>query len=168
LLHRVRWRDYSFHMYERRFSTWRPWRKRSDHVGILRPGVYVIAWTRDPLAGRKFSWRKDIIYIGMTNAGSGLKGRLNQFDRTMAGKLAHGGADRVRFKHRDYSAFSKRAYVAVASFQCKTTSSASNDLRLMGDVARFEYLCLAQCVDEFGRLPEFNDKKKAPKHSRAT
>lgn len=84
----------------------------------------------------------------------------------MAGKLAHGGADRVRFKHRDYAAFSKRTYVAVAPFECNPASNLSEDLRIMGDVARFEYLCLAHFVDQFGTLPEFNDKK-ARKFSRA-
>ena len=152
-------------MHEERFSAWRPWAKRSDHEGITRPGVYVIAHSSGALAGRRFSWRKDVIYVGMTNAVTGLKGRLNQFDRTMAGKLAHGGADRVRFKHRGYAAFSQRAYVAVAPFECDPESHRAKDLRAMGDVARFEYVCLAHFVERFGRLPEFNDKEKAPKFS---
>ena len=36
----------------------------------------------------------------------------------------------------------------------------------MGDVARFEYLCLAEYVEKFGVLPEFNNKKDSPKYSR--
>ncbi len=35
----------------------------------------------------------------------------------------------------------------------------------MGDVTKFEYLCLAHFVDQFGKLPGFNDKKRAPKFS---
>ena len=112
-------------MHEERFSTWGRWVERNDHVSIAQPGVYAIALTSETLTGREFSWRKDIIYIGMSNALAGLKGRLRQFDRTMAGKLAHGGADRVRFKHRDYAAFSKRTYVAVAPFECNPASNLS-------------------------------------------
>jgi hypothetical protein len=37
----------------------------------------------------------------------------------------------------------------------------------MGDVARFEYWCLAHFVERFHRLPNFNDKKKAPKFSKS-
>src|SRR5438093_13169108 len=68
-------------------------------------------------------------------------------DQTMAGTLRHGGADRVRFKHRSYSGFVKKAYVAVAAFQCQPESASARDLRVMGDVAGFEYLCLAQFID---------------------
>ncbi len=78
-------------MYENRFSTWGRWVERNDHERIARPGVYVIALTPKTLTGREFSWRTETIYIGMTNGVASLKGRLNQFDRTMAGKLAHGG-----------------------------------------------------------------------------
>ena len=150
---------------EGRFSSWSQWTKRNDHERIARPGVYVIALTPKILTGQRFSWREEIIYVGMTNAVAGLKGRLDQFDRTMAGKLAHGGADRVRFKHRAYAAFSRRAYVAVAPFECDPASQRPKDLRTMGDVASFEYACLAHFVDRFDRLPEFNDKVRAPKFS---
>jgi hypothetical protein len=112
-------------------------------MGITCPGVYVVAITRQALTGRKFSWRKDIVYVGMTNSVAGLKGRLNQFDRTMTGRLAHGGADRVLFKYPNYERFAAQAYVAVASFPCNPKSSKAEDLRIMGNVARFEYFCLA-------------------------
>jgi hypothetical protein len=153
-------------MYEDRFANWRAWERRGDHAAIAQPGVYAVALSATTLAGRSFSWRRDIVYIGMTNAMAGLKGRLKQFDNTMAGKSGHGGADRVRFKHRNYRRFSKQAYVAVAPFKCDPTSDLSKDLKIMGEVARFEYLCLAQYVDAFGTLPEFNNKKESPKFSR--
>ncbi len=152
-------------MYEDDFSNWRSWTERGDHVDISLPGVYAIALTGESLAGHSFSWRKDIISIGMTNAVAGLKGRLKQFDNTMVGKRGHGGADRVRFKHRDYRAFCKQAYVAVASFQCDPASNVPKDLRIMGNVTRFEYWCFAHFVEQFGELPEFNNKKEAPKYS---
>ncbi len=35
----------------------------------------------------------------------------------------------------------------------------------MGNVTRFEYWCFAHFVEQFGELPEFNNKKEAPKYS---
>ena len=130
-----------------------------------QPGVYVIAVTGTSIGGQKFSWRRDIVYVGMTNSLSGLRGRLRQFDQTMSGSLRHGGADRVRVKHRNYARFAKQAYVALAPFSCTPGSSLPRDLRVMGEVARFEYLCLAAYADKFNQLPEFNDRK-TPKDSR--
>ena len=152
-------------MYERRFSKWMTWADRDDLDGSAKPGVYVIAITETSIRGKKFSWRRDIIYVGMTNALTGLRGRLRQFDQTMSGTLRHGGADRVRVVHRDYRRFAKRAYVAVAPFSCKPGSTLPRDLKIMGEVARFEYLCLATYARKFHRLPEFNDRS-TPKDSR--
>jgi hypothetical protein len=152
-------------MYEKKFSVWRPWQAREELGGLRYPGVYAIAYTPRDLSGRKFTWRKEIIYVGMTNAASGLKGRLKQFDNTIVGKTGHGGADRVRYKYRNYSNLVKRLYVAVAPFKCDTISSEPKDLRTMGEVAKFEYLCFAHFVERFGEVPEFNNKKESPKYS---
>jgi hypothetical protein len=152
-------------MYERRFSRWMTWVDRDALDESRQPGVYVIAVTPTPIRGRKFSWRRDIIYVGMTNSVTGLRGRLRQFDQTMLGSLRHGGADRVRVKHRNYTRFAKHAYVALAPFSCAPGSSLPRDLKVMGEVARFEYLCLAAYAAKFDRLPEFNDRK-TPKDSR--
>jgi hypothetical protein len=151
-------------MYERRFSKWHAWNGRDDHPDCGSPGVYVVAITRRRIGGRPFAWSTDVIYIGMTNSVGGLKARLRQFDQTMVGTLRHGGADRVRFKYRSYSGFVKKAYVAVAAFKCQPESASARDLRIMGDVARFEYRCLSHFVYRFGRLPAFNDRS-APKFS---
>jgi hypothetical protein len=151
-------------MYEYRFTSWMSWNARDVHDGCASPGVYVVAITARQLEGRRFSWCREIAYVGMTNSVAGLQGRLRQFDQTMAGTLRHGGADRVRFRHRQYARFAKRAYVAVVPFRCNPASGLAKDLRVMGHVARFEYQCLAAFVDRFGCLPEFNDKT-APKFS---
>jgi hypothetical protein len=129
------------------------------------PGIYVIAHTRARLAGKAFAWRPDIIYIGMTNSIGGLRSRLQQFDNTIAGKTGHGGADRVRYKFRKYEPLCQRLHVAVAVFDCDVTSESPIDLRKMGGVAQFEYRCLADFAERFKRVPEFNDKKNAPKFS---
>jgi hypothetical protein len=141
------------------------WADRDASDQSRQPGVYVIAVTATPIRGRKFSWRRDIIYVGMTNSVTGLRGRLQQFDQTMSGNLRHGGADRVRVRHRNYTRFTKQAYVALAPFSCTPGSTLPRDLKVMGDVARFEYLCLAAYVAKFDRLPEFNNRK-TPKYSR--
>ncbi len=153
-------------MYERLFSKWHSWDDREMFWDISRPGVYVVAHSRQNLSGRRFSWRCEIIYVGMTNAIGGLRGRLRQFDNTMRGKLQHGGADRVRYKHRNYRTFRKTAYVALAPFRCDPSTEHPKDLRIMGDVARLEFRCLAHFAERFGALPRFNDKKAAPKYSR--
>jgi hypothetical protein len=153
-------------MHERRFSDWVRWRERDECDGIKQPGVYVIALPAKLLANRRFSWSRDIVYVGMTNSLAGLAGRLQQFDRTMAGTLRHGGADRMRFKHRSYTRFSQRAYVAVAPFPCTPGSSLPRDLRVMGEVAKFEFTCLATFAAKFGEIPSFN-KHSATKFSKA-
>lgn len=48
---------------------------------------------------------------------------------------------------------------------CTPGSTLPRDLKVMGEVARFEYLCLAAYADKFDRVPEFNNRK-TPKHSR--
>jgi len=149
----------------RRFTPWQPWTQRSKMADIRYPGVYVIAHAGDSLAHRPFSWRKEIIYIGMTNADAGLRGRLLQFDNTIRGKTGHGGADRVRYAYRDYRKLKGRLYAAVCIFKCNVASNKPSDLRIMGEVAEFEYRCLATFAEKFHKLPRFNDKKGSPKYS---
>ncbi len=153
-------------MYENKFSLWRSWLHRHEASGIEYPGVYALAYSVRNIASRRFSWRKEIIYVGMTNAVSGLKGRLKQFDNTISGKTGHGGADRVRFKHRNYGKLVQNLYVAVVPFKCDAKSNEPRDLRKMGEVAKFEYSCFAYFVEKFGALPEFNNKKNSPKYSK--
>jgi len=149
-----------------RFSNWLPWSHREDYAGTDYPGVYVIAWSDSALDGRPFSWRQEIIYIGMTNSVAGLRGRLRQFDNTIAGRRTeHGGADRVRYRYRSYKRLQDALYVAVAAFGCDPTSNSPRDLRTMGRIAQCEYECLAIFVQRLKRLPAFNDKKTALKYS---
>lgn len=154
-------------MVERRFSTWLPWVQRTEFPRSGCPGVYAIARSSTTLTDKPFKFREDIIYFGMTNSVSGLQGRLQQFDNTISGKrLAHGGADRVRHGYSIYARLIPHLYVSIARFACDPTSDLPTDLRKMGDVARFEYLCLAEFAKHFEKLPRFNDKATAPKHSK--
>ena len=146
-------------MYERRFGNWVSWRNRHTLEQCDCPGVYAIARCPRDIANKPFKWRKDIIYIGMTNAVSGLSGRLRRFDDTISGKRrVHGGADRVRLRYKSYGRLSPLLYVAVARFKCNPASNSASDLRKMGAVAKFEYTCFAEYVEHFRKLPMFNDK----------
>ena len=147
----------------RAFSAWTSWRERDQLPGKQWPGVYVIARSRVPMTGRRFSWCREIIYVGMTNSRTGLAGRLNQFDRTLAGGTGHGGAHRVRYRHPDFALLSPKLYVAAAAFPCDVNSNAPRDLLTMGAVASFEYECWAAFVKRFGHLPQFNHKQASPK-----
>jgi hypothetical protein len=152
-------------MYEKRFSSWEKWENRNKAEGIKYPGIYICLHSSDNFSGGKFSWSPQIIYIGMTNSISGLKGRLKQFDNTIAGKTGHGGADRVRYKHRDYKKLVSNLYVSISPFECNVKSATPQDLRAMGEVSKFEYDCFAYFVEKHEKLPEFNDKKLSPKYS---
>lgn len=149
-------------MDERLFSNWAGWLKRNNHNNLHFPGIYVLAISQDVLAGKEFSWIKEIKYVGMTNSIKGLKGRLQQFDNTIRGKTGHGGADRFRFDNEPAELFSN-LYVTVAPFKCDVKSHLSKDLIIMGDIAKAEYECFARYASIFGSLPKYNDKKKSPK-----
>lgn len=91
--------------------------------------------------------------------------RFKQFDNTIIRKTGHGGADRFRYKYEDYQDLVYRLFISVCSVECNVKSNSPKDLRIMGEVAKFEYDCLANYVKKFGNLPEFNDKRKSPKYS---
>jgi hypothetical protein len=145
------------------FSQWIKWSKRNNLLQLQYPGVYAIALSNKDISGTPFSWRSEIIYIGMTNSKGGLKSRLGQFENTIIGKDGHGGAHRVRFKHPNYSKLVSTLYVSVWPSECNVQSNDPMNLRIMGDVAKFEYECFATFVEHFGALPEFNDKRRSPK-----
>ena len=153
-------------MYDEMFSHWVSWNDRGNLKNIRYPGVYVIAISRSHIAGLPFSWTRTIKYVGMTCSPSGIKGRLRQFDNTIIGKRGHGGADRFIYKHSDQTALKKKLYVSVVPFECDAAAAKPADLRTLGEVVKFEYLCLAEYRELFGKLPEFN-RRTSPKASRA-
>lgn len=146
------------------FSHWVTWPGRKDLNNLQYPGVYVISYNKHNMNNKSFNWIEEIIYVGMTNSKKGIKNRLRQFDNTICWKgNNHGGAKRVRYKYKDYDKLIKYLYVAVCPFICDVTSNEGKDLRIMGKVAEYEYICFAEYVEEFGMQPEFNDKKRSPK-----
>lgn len=151
---------------ENSFSNWYHWKNRNSYPCITWPGIYIVAISNADIEGQKFSFRDEIVYVGMTNAVTGLRGRLVQFDNTISKKhCQHGGADRVLYKHQDYYALIENLYVALLHFECKPASESPTDLREMGRVASAEFECMARCVEELGSLPEFNRKKESKKYS---
>lgn len=154
---------------EKYFSPWFRWNDRSQYSGIKFPGIYVVAISKKDISGKEFSICKEIVYVGMSNAVKGLEGRLKNFDNTIQyldKPSQHGGADRVRNKHQKYKALEKNLYVSLRHFPCFPANETAADLRTMGKVANAEYQCMAQYVDEFDELPEFNRKKESKKYSR--
>ena len=145
------------------FTKWEKFSDRNKLQLTRLPGVYAIALSSKDISGTAFSWRCEVIYIGMTNAKDGLKSRLQQFDYTIKGGKGHGGAERVRYKHPDYDRLVSQLYISISPRQCDVLSNKPSDLRIMGEVAKDEYECLAMFVEEFGQLPEFNDKKRSRK-----
>ena len=147
------------------FSNWTLWNNRNSLSGLNFPGVYCLAISETDLSGKDFSWIPEIVYVGMTNSKAGLNGRLKQFDNTIIGKSGHGGADRFRFEYPNYNELIKKLYVAVNVFECDVSSNMPKDLKQMGEVAKFEYICMAEYVKHFKTLPKFNDKQNSPKYS---
>lgn len=152
-------------MMEHKFTKRAKWENRNSLTGIEYPGIYCIAILDSDLSEHNFNWIPEIKYVGMTNSHAGLKGRLKQFNSTINGKTRHGGAARFRYKYQDYQDIVSRLFVSVHPFKCDVKSNAPEDLRIMGEVAKFEYECFATYVEKFNCLPEFNDKIKSPKFS---
>jgi len=129
------------------------------------PGVYAIAISTKNIAGTPFNYRKEVVYFGMTNSKSGLRGRLNAFNNTLRGKSGSGhvGAERFRYDYDDGDALAKKLYVAICPFKCDVSSIARKDLESMGAVVRAEYLAFADYAERYGALPKYNDKRNSPK-----
>ena len=148
---------------EANFSYWAAWQDRRQLQNLHFPGVYILAISQTQLSGKAFSWIEEIAYVGMTNSVNGLLGRLRQFDNTILGKQGHGGAERFCNDYHKPEDLFPLLYVAVFSFPCEVTALTSRDLRIMGDVAKAEYECFARYVNDFGRMPRYNDKAISPK-----
>ena len=148
---------------EKNFSKWAKWPERGKLPGLNSPGIYILAITTKNLSDCVFKWTPGVKYIGMTNSQAGLKGRLQQFDYTIRGKEGHGGARRFRYKHKNYDSLTKKLYVCICAIECNVKSKSPKDLRAMGEVAKLEYSCLAEYVQRYKDLPEFNDKERSPK-----
>jgi hypothetical protein len=145
-------------------TKWVSWNKRNTIIDKDQPAIYYIAHSTTNLDGNDFSYCEEIVYIGMTISNNGLKGRLDQFEKAMHGYMGvHGGAERVKFKHKDSDTFFKDTYVSACIFKISKNKNLSEDWRTKGDCVGHEYNSFANYMDLFGRLPEFNDQKRSKK-----
>lgn len=148
------------------FSKWSKWTCRDKLNDIEYPGVYVIRKSCKKIAGRKFCWSEEIIYVGETHAQS-LKLRLRQFDNTINGKNEHGGAQRVKHNYESYEKLVPELYVSIRPYKCNYKgyigSKEAKDLRVIGTILKLEYECFAAFKEEFKELPKFNDPKRSSK-----
>ena len=145
-------------------TKWVPWAKRHTISNKNQPAIYYIAHLNQNIEDKDFSYIKDIVYIGMTISKSGLKGRLEQFEKAMYGSDGvHGGAERVRFKHKDANSFFENTYVSACIFELSDNRDTSNDWRIKGDCVGHEYKSFAEYLDQHDKLPEFNDQKISKK-----
>ena len=147
-----------------KFSKWVQWSERNKLNDISSPGIYFIAIDeKKDLISKAFQYDKKIIYIGMSNSMKGLKGRLKKFDSTIHGGRGHSAAYRVKGRYENYDELTKKLVVAIASFDCERNIANPNDLLVMGEVAKLEYVAFANYVKLHGNLPEFNQKQSKAK-----
>jgi len=142
------------------FSNWVKFEDRNSLEGIKFPGIYCIAISETNLASKVWEMREDVKYLGMTNRS--LRNRLKSFSKSLLGERGHGGALRFEYKHK-YEDIKDKLYVAVQPFECDIKSNVPKDLNIKGDVLKHEFTCFAKYVEIYGKLPEFNDKKKSSK-----
>jgi len=149
------------------FTPWCKWKdyRVSFKEYLKYPGVYALAVSEN-LEGKPFALFKDIKYFGMTNSQKGLDGRLRQFQNTIEKGVGHGGANRfIAYYKKEgrYKYFIDNLYVSIRPFECGLNWYKAEDLEIMGEIAQFEYYCIASYLREYKALPWFNDKQKYPK-----
>ncbi|MCL2182802.1 MAG: hypothetical protein FWB85_04960 [Chitinispirillia bacterium] len=151
------------------------WIKYSD-LDVLEkhnwefPGIYVIAKSATDISGTPFDYIKNIVYIGMTNTYGGLKARIMQFNYSLTMKHSqHGGADRfmAEYGRTDVAQWKKKLYISIMAFPVEDTHidmelRTPEDLLVVGDILRQEYICYSSYKAKFKKLPVFNDKKAVP------
>lgn len=145
-------------------TPWTHWHNRQTIKDLNQLGIYFIAFSDKDLEGKPFSMIKEIIYIGMSISMKGVKGRLKQFESAMRGANGrHGGAERVRFKHKDPEAFFKNAYLSVMLFPVSESRKTPKDWKQKGECVKHEYESFGNYLEKYGELPEFNDMKRSKK-----
>ncbi|MGV1017979.1 MAG: hypothetical protein ACOYBW_11460 [Fluviibacter phosphoraccumulans] len=150
-----------------KFTNWQRFSDVDSKVISEEKGIYAFAISSTDFSNRVFHIDEEaIVYFGMTNSKGGLRSRLRQFRRALFDKgSGHGGAIRFRYKQSDASLkrLKKQLYFAVCEYKASSNNSYVDELRLMGDVARAEYVAFAKYFESYGRLPKYNEMKTSPK-----
>jgi len=126
------------------------------------PGVYLLAYSNDKLAGRKV--REDqVFYVGMSHAG--LSHRVHEFKQGIENGRQHSGAMRFYAKFAKGNPYSKlrnrqRFYVVSVAVPCvyKKGKRKPDDLRALGSVAALEWYVLAHILERTHQEPRLNKK----------
>ena len=128
------------------------------------PGIYILAYTDKNLEGKQIKI-KDIFYVGMTNSRGGLKQRLKQFIDGIHKGYGHSAGNRFFSDYSGGKSFGiarhkKTFFVALLSLPCRVYKNdrTPEDLRKMGEVAKFEYEVMAYIKEKLGKEPELNKK----------
>lgn len=128
------------------------------------PGVYLLAFTSENIEGKIVN-PSDIYYVGMSNAKKGLISRVQQFVNGIEKNGSHSGGMRFFKEISKGVPYSKcnhqqKFYIVSLPFPCdvKKNSRTPNDLRIMGDICRFEYYLLAHIKELTNSEPILNKK----------
>jgi hypothetical protein len=136
----------------------------SGHKNIEYPGVYMFAYAKENLAGKKVRV-KDVFYIGMSNSRGGVEQRIYQFTNSIDGGGGHSAGSRFLENYCNKKSYyelkrSKSLYFTYVAIPCEVRKGIrkAHDLKLMGDVAKLEYCALAHVKEITGSEPELNKK----------
>ncbi len=126
------------------------WQKLFNKNGDLiereeykKSGVYIIADSTKIKEGqfiienKEFKWQEGIIYIGMTN-NRHLIQRIKELKRSIENKKGHSGGKTMFKKGIEKN----NLYISIITFG-EDLKNSPQDIRIKGDIARFEYECFA-------------------------
>ncbi len=138
--------------------------RRSGFEDGKYPGVYLLAYSDKALEGKRINLN-DILYVGMSNSQSGVKGRLGQFLNSIEKGKGHVAGNRFYKEQGKGTPFSrmknkKRFFMASISIPCRVKKAERTpaDLRTMGEVLRLEYYVLAHIKEKLHCEPKWNKK----------
>lgn len=153
-----------------KFTKWQRFSDVGAKVISEEKGIYAFAISSTDFSNRVFHIdEKAIVYFGMTNSKGGLQSRLSQFRSALFGNgKKHSGALKLRREHSENSVKLKEClYFSVCEYKAPTNQSGVDELLLMGEVAKAEYVAFAAYFKKYGRLPKYNDMKRSPKSKSA-
>lgn len=145
-------------------GTWVPMRDYRTLPGSKYPGVYLLAYTNENLAGQPVT-TKDVYYVGVTQSCGGVRQRLYQFLCGLEKPVAHSAAMRFLSEVAAGTPYSqlvekRQFFVTSVSVECqpRKTLRTPVDLQKCGIVAALEWYALAHIRDETDSEPLLNKK----------
>lgn len=122
------------------FTKWCYWPDRANLENISFPGIYALAITAEDLTGKEVDFEK-VVYIGMSNSQSGIRGRLNQLNSSINGGSGHSGGNTIKSQLSCYDKWQDGLdlYVAICPVIFDVKERTEANLKLMGAVTYMEY-----------------------------